>query len=187
LKKVFHDAQNQNIAFIPEDRHDEGLVLDMPAFENYILGNQYSKKIRRFFFFLKNYKIKKDCLAQMEKYDIRPNDVDLPISKFSGGNQQKLIIAREFEKNPSFIIAANPTRGVDIGAIDFIHNQIIQHRDSGAGVLLVSSDLDEIIKLSDRIIVIYHGVFVAQWKKGEVDGNTIGLAMCGGVTGENRI
>jgi ABC-type uncharacterized transport system ATPase subunit len=118
----------------------------------------------------------------MEKYDVRPRNSKLNASGFSGGNQQKIIIAREFGKEPKFIVAANPTRGVDIGAIEYIHKQIVAERDKGVGVLLVSSELDEIMTLSDRILVMYGGRIAAEFKRNEADEHLLGLAMCGSLT-----
>lgn len=168
------------VGFIPEDRHRDGLLLNMPAEENYILGRHWEKKFRRGIFQNKQ-KIRKSIILEMDKYDVRPRNPNLPARNFSGGNQQKLIIAREFGKESQLIIAANPTRGVDIGAIEFIHNQIIMERDKGVGILLVSSELDEVIKLSDRILVLYEGEVVAEFKRNETDEYTIGRAMCGGL------
>lgn len=168
------------MGLIPEDRQFDGLLLHMSAAENYLLGRQWEKKFR-FGFFQNTKKIKETVESEMEKYDVRPRDITLTAAQFSGGNQQKIIIAREFGKNPSLIVAANPTRGVDIGAIEFIHDQILKSRDSGTAILLISSELDEITKLSDRIFVMYGGKFVAQYRRGEADDHTLGLAMCGGL------
>ena len=100
-------------------------------------------------------------------------------SKLSGGNQQKLIVAREFQRQPRVLIAAQPTRGVDVGAIEFIHTRIVRARDEGAGVLLVSSELDEILTLSDRILVMFEGRIVAQFPRGQVTERELGLKMGG--------
>ena len=115
----------------------------------------------------------------LEKFDVRPAKLDLPAGRLSGGNQQKLIVAREFEANPRMLIAAQPTRGVDVGAIELIHQRIIEARDGGAGVLLVSSELDEILTLSDRILVIYEGRFVTEFLRGKVSERELGLRMGG--------
>ncbi len=168
-----------NVGFIPEDRHTEGLLLNMSAEENYILGRHWETKFR--FGFLQNIKkIKETVKNEMETYDVRPRNSELLATGFSGGNQQKIIIAREFGKNPNFIVAANPTRGVDIGAIEFIHKQIVEERDKGVGILLISSELDEITTLSDRIIVLYEGEIVAEYRRDQANEYQIGLAMCGG-------
>ena len=112
-------------------------------------------------------------------YDVRPPDLALPAGKLSGGNQQKLIVAREFQRQPRVLIAAQPTRGVDVGAIEFIHTRIVRARDEGAGVLLVSSELDEILTLSDRILVMFEGRIVAEFRRGEVTERELGLKMGG--------
>lgn len=180
---VYKTALSQGdyaVGLIPEDRQFDGLLMNMSAVENYLLGRQWDKSFC-FGFFQNMKKIKDTVESEMEKYDVRPKDPDLLASQFSGGNQQKIIIAREFGKNPSLIIAANPTRGVDIGAIEFIHDQILKSRDSGTAILLISSELDEITKLSDRILVMYNGKIVAQYARGQADDHTLGLAMCGGL------
>lgn len=182
IDKVYQAALKQKayaVGLIPEDRHHDGLLLNMTATENYLLGRQWDKSFQ--IGFLQNTsKIKQTVQQEMKSYDVRPQNSQLQASGFSGGNQQKIIIAREFGKNPKLIIAANPTRGVDIGAIEFIHEQILKRRDQGAAVLLVSSELDEITKLSDRILVMYGGKIVAQYRRGEANDQTLGLAMCGG-------
>jgi simple sugar transport system ATP-binding protein len=103
----------------------------------------------------------------------------MPAGKLSGGNQQKLIVAREFQRQPRMLIAAQPTRGVDVGAIEFIHQRIVRARDDGAGVLLVSSELDEILTLSDRILVMYEGRIVAEYSRGQATERELGLKMGG--------
>jgi ABC-type uncharacterized transport system ATPase subunit len=183
-KNIKHKKSSQMldlvVGFIPEDRHKNGLLFDMSAEENYILGRHREKKFCYGCF--QNVKeIEKTVKEEMEKFDIRPRDTKLYSGGFSGGNQQKIIIAREFSKKPKFIVAANPTRGVDIGAIEFIHKKIVHERDQGVGVLLISSELDEIMTLSDRILVMFDGKFVAHYQKGEADEHQIGLAMCGGL------
>ncbi|MBX9839326.1 MAG: ABC transporter ATP-binding protein, partial [Silvanigrellaceae bacterium] len=166
--KKSSQMQDLIVGFIPEDRHKNGLLLNMSAEENYILGRHWEKKFR-FGILQKIKEIQRTVKSEMEKYDVRPKNSKLNASGFSGGNQQKIIIAREFGKEPEFIVAANPTRGVDIGAIEYIHQQIVLERDKGVGVLLVSSELDEIITLSDRILVMYGGSVVAEFKRNEAD------------------
>ncbi|MES2614389.1 MAG: ABC transporter ATP-binding protein [Bdellovibrionota bacterium] len=177
--KISSKNHNLVLGFIPDDRHRDGLLLNMMAEENYILGRHWEKKFRWGIFQNKK-EIQNSIVNEMEKYDVRPRNYSLHAHGFSGGNQQKLIIAREFGKEPQFIVAANPTRGVDIGAIEFIHSQIIAERDKGVGVLLISSELDEITKLSDRILVLYGGEIIAEFSRNEADEHEIGLAMCGG-------
>ncbi len=184
--KKSSEMQDLIVGFIPEDRHKNGLLLNMTAEENYILGRHWEKNFC-FGIFQKINEIQKKVRNEMEKFDVRPRNSKLNASGFSGGNQQKIIIAREFGKEPEFIVAANPTRGVDIGAIEYIHKQIVAERDKGVGVLLVSSELDEILTLSDRIFVMYGGEIAAEFKRNEADENMIGLAMCGGLlNGDNK-
>lgn len=178
--KKSSEMQDLIVGFIPEDRHKNGLLLNMTAEENYILGRHWEKKFR-FGIFQKISEIQKTVKSEMEKYDVRPKNPKLNVSGFSGGNQQKIIIAREFGKEPQFIVAANPTRGVDIGAIEYIHNQLVAERDKGVGVLLISSELDEILTLADRVLVMYGGSIAAEFKRNETDEHMIGLAMCGGL------
>ncbi len=167
------------VAVIPEDRLQEGLLLERPVSENFLLGLQRSAAFSRAGLLdLKN--LEQAAGRALDEYDVRPRDLTLPAEKLSGGNQQKLIVAREFERRPRVLIAAQPTRGVDVGAIEFIHNRIVRARDDGAGVLLVSSELDEILALSDRILVMYEGRIVAEYGRGQVSEQGLGLKMGGG-------
>ena len=171
------------VAFIPEDRHRDGLLLDESARENFLLGRQREKR------FLKGPFIHEAALDRAvsdaeERFDVRPRSLTIPAGGLSGGNQQKLIIAREFdgiEGRPGLLIAAQPTRGVDVGAIEFIHEQMVKARANGRAVLLVSSELDEVLALSDRILVLFEGRFVGSFERGHADESRLGLAM-GGVT-----
>jgi simple sugar transport system ATP-binding protein len=110
---------------------------------------------------------------------VRPADLSIPAGNLSGGNQQKLIAAREFDRNPAVLIAAQPTRGVDVGSIEFIHRRIVHARDEGGGVLLISSELDEILALSDRVLVMYEGRINGEFQRGQADERMIGLRMAG--------
>lgn len=170
------------VGFIPEDRHKEGLLLDATLEENFLLG------LQKEFYFLKNGPLLRLCWEKIraraekaiETYDVRPRRLETRAGGLSGGNQQKLIIAREFERNPKLLIAAQPTRGVDVGAIEMIHQRILRARTEGAGILLVSSELDEILALSDRIFVMYAGKIVAECKRGEATEQALGFYMGGG-------
>jgi simple sugar transport system ATP-binding protein len=166
------------VAVIPEDRLQEGLLLERPVSENFLLGLQRSPAFSRAGF-LDLRGLAQTAARAMADYDVRPPDLTLPAGKLSGGNQQKLIVAREFQRQPRVLIAAQPTRGVDVGAIEFIHTRIIRARDEGAGVLLVSSELDEILTLSDRILVMFEGRIVAEFRRGEVTERELGLKMGG--------
>jgi simple sugar transport system ATP-binding protein len=166
------------VAVIPEDRLQEGLLLERPLSENFLLGLQRSSAFSRAGF-LDLGGLAQTAAQAIADYDIRPPDLTLPAGKLSGGNQQKLIVAREFQRQPRVLIAAQPTRGVDVGAIEFIHTRIVRARDEGAGVLLVSSELDEILTLSDRILVMFEGRIVAEFRRGEVTERELGLKMGG--------
>jgi general nucleoside transport system ATP-binding protein len=166
------------VAVIPEDRQQEALLLERPVSENFLLGLQRSAAFSRAgFLHLDN--LAETASRALTDYDVRPPDLTLPAGKLSGGNQQKLIVAREFQRQPKVLIAAQPTRGVDVGAIEFIHTRIVRARDEGAGVLLVSSELDEILTLSDRILVMFEGRIVADYRRGEVTERELGLKMGG--------
>jgi general nucleoside transport system ATP-binding protein len=166
------------VGVIPEDRHRDGLLLERPVDENFILGMQGRAPFSRAGL-LDWQKIRQATARAMEEYDVRPRSLDSIASRLSGGNQQKLIISREFERDPKLLIAAQPTRGVDVGAIEFIHKKIIKARQDGAGVLLVSSELDEILTLSDRILVMYEGSIVGEFSRGECSEQDLGLRMGG--------
>ncbi len=169
------------VAVVPEDRHVEGLLLERPAFENFLLGIHRDAEFTRFGLMSRS-AVRASTARAMEAYDVRPRKPDMETGRMSGGNQQKLIIAREFERNPKFVIAAQPTRGVDVGAIEFIHRRILQARGEGAGVLLISSELDEVLALSDRILVLFHGKFVGEFQRGQASDRELGLLMGGAQT-----
>jgi simple sugar transport system ATP-binding protein len=166
------------VAVIPADRLQEGLLPERPVSENFLLGLQRSRAFSNAGF-LDSRKLAEAATRAVRDYDVRPPDLDMPAGKLSGGNQQKLIVAREFQREPHMLIAAQPTRGVDVGAIEFIHQRIVRARDDGAGVLLVSSELDEILTLSDRILVMFEGRIVAEFARGAVTERELGLKMGG--------
>ncbi len=166
------------VGFIPEDRVSDGLLLERPVTENFLLGRQREPEFNRGGF-LRKRKVTIACAAAIAEFDIRPPDTGLAAEGLSGGNQQKLILAREFERQPRLLIAAQPTRGVDAGAVEFIHRRLVRARDEGAGVLLVSSDLDEILTLSDRILVMFEGRVAGECKRGELSERDLGLKMGG--------
>lgn len=167
------------VASFPEDRLRFGVLPSRPTYENFILG-QHKSILFSNGPFLKKKTIVQQTQEAMNTYDIRPHNPDLPFDRMSGGNQQKLVVARALSQNPQIILAAQPTRGVDIGAIEFIHNQLRQARDTGAGILLISSELDELMTLSDRILVLYKGNFVAEFQRSDFNEIAIGAAMGGG-------
>lgn len=167
------------LAAFPEDRLRFGVVSERPLYENFILGYHKSAEYARFGF-LRFKNIFAKTSAAVEKFDVRPRDIQKPIGKLSGGNQQKLVVARELQNNPDFILAAKPTRGVDIGAIEFIHEQLLAARNRGAGILLVSSELEELMTLSDRILVLFKGQIVAEFlRANNYNEIEIGAAMGG--------
>jgi len=166
------------VAVIPEDRQQEGLLPERPVIENFLLGLQRSARFSRGGF-LRRTNLKACAERAMAEYDVRPGDLQTRAGALSGGNQQKLIVAREFQREPKLVIAAQPTRGVDVGAIQFIHERVIRARDQGAGVLLVSSELEEILSLSDRILVMFEGRIVGEYCRGEVSERQLGLKMGG--------
>ncbi|MFM6928710.1 MAG: ABC transporter ATP-binding protein [Bdellovibrio sp.] len=180
-KKHFSGSitMNGDLGSFPEDRLRFGVLPSRPAYENYLLGQQRHPRFAKGLF-LKMKEVLKQTKDAMELYDVRPRNENLAFERFSGGNQQKLVVARALLQNPKVIVAAQPTRGVDIGAIEFIHNQLRKSRDEGAGVLLISSELDELMALSDRIIVLYKGHFVAEFSRTSFDEILIGAAMGGG-------
>lgn len=167
------------ISTIPEDRQKRGLVLDFTIYENMILEN-YGKEPFSKKGILHYQKIKEFTKELIEKFDIRPQNIDTEARSLSGGNQQKVIIAREVTNDPEVLIAAQPTRGLDVGAIEFVHKSLVEQRDSDKAVLLISFELDEVINVSDRIAVIYDGQIVDILKADETNENEIGLMMAGG-------
>ncbi|HEY0050820.1 MAG TPA: heme ABC transporter ATP-binding protein, partial [Pyrinomonadaceae bacterium] len=167
------------VAHIPEDRHNRGLLLDSDLEENSILGVHYRPPLTAGGF-LNASAIERRTREIIENFDVRPPNPQLAAKALSGGNQQKLIIGREFELNPKLLLVSQPTRGVDIGAIEFIHRKLIALRDAGSAVLLVSAELEEVTALADRLLVIYKGKFVGEVNPKETSNEEIGLLMTGG-------
>mgnify|MGYP001046104349 FL=1 len=167
------------MGFIPEDRQKRGLVLDFSVGENLVLKNYYAPPFSRRGL-LKYDRIFDHAAGLIGEYDIRTPDAKTPARALSGGNQQKVIVAREVAGDPDLLIATQPTRGLDVGAIEFIHRKLIEQRDSGKAVLLHSLELDEILNLSDRIAVMYEGRIVGVLDPRETDEQEIGLLMSGG-------
>lgn len=171
--------RDKGIAHVPEDRHREGLVLDFFAWENVIFGYHNSDEYQKSKWLMNNKAIRQDCADKMERFDVRPPIPTLTAKNFSGGNQQKVVLAREMERDPELLLVGQPTRGVDIGAIEFIHQQIVALRDRGKAVLLVSVELDEIMGLADRIIVMFDGQIMGERQAGETDEKELGMLMAG--------
>ncbi|MDK3019564.1 ABC transporter ATP-binding protein [Pseudodonghicola flavimaris] len=170
------------IAHVPEDRQREGLIMEFHAWENVAFGYHRDPAYQSGPL-MNNAALLRDTQAKMQKFDVRPPDPSLAAKNFSGGNQQKIVVAREIERNPNLLLVGQPTRGVDIGAIEFIHKQIVALRDQGAAILLVSVELDEILSLSDRIAVMFDGRIMGERLPGETDERELGLLMAG-VSGE---
>jgi len=170
------------IAHVPEDRHRRGLLLDFSLAENTILGVHYRKPaVSGVGSVLLDQKgIHRRTEQVIREFDVRPPNPALPARALSGGNQQKLIIGREFELPPKLLLVSQPTRGVDIGAIEFIHRKIVAMRDAGCAVLLVSAELEEVTALSDRLLVIHNGAIVGEVDPKTVTNEEIGLMMTGG-------
>jgi simple sugar transport system ATP-binding protein len=169
-------ARPLRLAHVPEDRHAVGLVMSFPAWESAVLGYHGLPKYRRGA--AMNHAAMKAATREMQaRFDVRPRDEHLGSSKFSGGNQQKLILAREIGEQPTVLLVGQPTRGVDIGAIEFIHNQLRALRDAGCAVLLVSSELDEILALADRVVVMNAGRITGELSIDECDERRLGLLM----------
>ncbi len=150
------DMLDAGIAHISDDRHKKGLVLSLSVKENLILGSHRAARHRNGPLMDYN-RIAQEAKELVKTYDVRPPKIDLPAGSLSGGNQQKVILARELSRDPQVLVALQPTRGLDVGAIEFVRSQIVKQRNEGKAVLLVSTDIDEILTLSDRIAVIYKG------------------------------
>ncbi|MDD7078079.1 MAG: ABC transporter ATP-binding protein [Lachnospiraceae bacterium] len=168
------------MSHIPEDRHKYGLVLDYPLEYNTVLERYYEPEFTNSAGFLKKKNIRSYADKLIDQYDIRSGQGAMTIARsMSGGNQQKAIIAREIDKNPELLIAVQPTRGLDVGAIEYIHKQLVAQRDAGKGVLLVSLELDEVMNVSDRILVMYEGEIVGEFDPKKVTVEELGLYMAG--------
>jgi ABC-type uncharacterized transport system ATPase subunit len=174
-------ARELPIGVFPEDRLRLGVLPELKAFQNFILGYQRNSK-----WFSKGIldwtKIKTLTQTVFDKFKVEPNNINLDFNAFSGGNQQKIVVARELFHGPEIIIAAHPTRGVDIGAIELIHEQLILAQEKGKGVLLISSELDELLKLSDRILVVRNGKVIGEQIRASFCEKEIGRKMLGVVT-----
>ena len=167
------------MSHIPEDRHKHGLILDFTLEENMVLQRFREPRFQNHGF------IKRDAVRQyaqqlIEQYDVRSGQGPVTVARsMSGGNQQKAIIAREIDRDKSLIVAVQPTRGLDVGAIEYIHGQLVAERDRGKAVLLVSLELDEVMSLSDRILVVYEGEIVGEFDPKQITVQELGLYMAG--------
>lgn len=168
------------MSHIPEDRHKYGLVLDYSLEDNIVLQRYFEPRFTNKFGFLKRKEIREYAQRLIDQYDVRSGEgATTKARSMSGGNQQKAIIAREIDKDPELLIAVQPTRGLDVGAIEYIHKQLVAQRDAGKGVLLVSFELDEVMNVSDRILVMYEGEIVGEFDPKTVTVEELGLYMAG--------
>ena len=179
-KTAIRKRSVMGMSHIPEDRHKHGLVLDYTLEDNMILQRYYTKEFTNKFGFLRRKNIRSYAERLIEQYDVRSGQGPVTMSRaMSGGNQQKAIVAREIDKDPQLLIAVQPTRGLDVGAIEYIHKQIVAQRDAGKAVLLVSLELDEVMTVSDRILVMYEGEIVGELDPKKTTVEELGLYMAG--------
>jgi ABC-type uncharacterized transport system ATPase subunit len=177
------EMNEAQVAYVPADRHRFGLVLSFPLSDNLVLTSYYRQPYARGL--VRNpATIQRDAASAVERFDIRTPSTEANAGTLSGGNQQKAVVAREFDRDLKLLILDQPTRGLDVGSIEFIHRQVIAKRDAGTAVLLVSAELDELLELSDRIGVMYEGRVVAVMDGPTADKNAVGLLMATG--GEDR-
>lgn len=169
----------RGVAHVPEDRQRMGLVLDFTIAENMVLDSYYTEPYSSGVIMKWN-EVMSHAAELAESYDVRTPSIDVPAATLSGGNQQKVIVAREFSRKVDLIVASQPTRGLDVGSIEYIHGQMVRQRDEGVAVLLVSTELDEILSLSDRIAVMYEGRIVALLDGKATNATELGLYMAGG-------
>ncbi len=172
-------VRKKSVGLLAEDRLKEALLLNRDLEANFLLGNQGAVEFQRRGILQKK-EILKTVHHAIEEYDVRPRKIENSARSFSGGNQQKFVVARELYRKPKFLLAAQPTRGVDVGAIEFIHRKLFEARDAGAGILLISSELEEVLRLSDRVLVMFAGKIVAEFSRATANESNVGLAMMGG-------
>jgi general nucleoside transport system ATP-binding protein len=172
------------LAYVPEDRLHTGLILEYTIAENLVLDRWYAEPYSGKLF-LKKHEMKEFAEKMISDFDIKITGLSAPVRSMSGGNLQKIVLARELSRNPKVLVVHNPTRGLDIGATEYIHRQLIKQRDNGVGVLLLSLDLDEILSISDRIGVIYEGKIVTIIEREKADVDQLGLLMGGKVAESN--
>jgi len=177
------EIRNKGVAYVPEDRHEQGLVLDMTLWENSVLGRHDDRPFSAALGFLVIKKIKALAGRLIKRFDVRARSINVTASTLSGGNQQKLILARELDADPKLLIASQPTRGLDVGAIEFVWRQILAQKEAGRAVLLISAELDEIYALSDRIVTLYEGRVTGEYGP-DTPPEELGVGMLGGRTVE---
>ncbi len=186
-KASIRERNTSGLSHIPEDRHKHGLVLDYTLEDNLVLQRYFEPEFTNKLGFLKRKNIRKNAERLIEQYDVRSGQGPITISRsMSGGNQQKAIIAREIDKKPEVLIAVQPTRGLDVGAIEYIHKQLVAQRDAGKAVLLVSLELDEVMDVPDRILVMYEGEIVGEFDPKTTSQEELGLYMAGAKRKEDK-
>lgn len=179
-KASIRERSLTGMSHIPEDRHKHGLVLDYTLEDNLVLQRYFEPQFTNKAGFLRRDNIREYANNLIEQYDVRSGQGPITMARsMSGGNQQKAIVAREIDKNPELLIAVQPTRGLDVGAIEYIHKQLVAQRDAGKAVLLVSLELDEVMDVSDRILVMYEGEIVGEFDPKKTTENELGLYMAG--------
>ena len=174
------ELRRLGVAHVPEDRLRQGMVAAFRASETGILGYQFEPSLRRNAL-LDGPAVDRHCAMLMDRFDVRPRAPGLRSGSFSGGNQQKLVLAREMAQRPRVLLVGQPTRGVDIGAVEFIHRELVKSRDAGCAVLVVSVELQEILSLADRILVMFAGRIAGEVAAADADERTLGLMMAGAV------
>ena len=173
------EIRKLGLSHVPEDRLATGVSPDADITDNLLVGKHKNPEFTRFGFHQRKKQIQKYAQEMFEKFDIRASGLDARVGSLSGGNMQKVVIAREFSYDADVLVISQPTRGVDIGANEFIHSRILQKRNEGAAVLLCSADLDEVFRLSDRIITIYEGKITGHFEAGTIAKADIGYYMTG--------
>lgn len=172
------EIHRKKVAHVPEDRQRSGLVMTFTVAENLVLDSYYDEPFSKGI--VMNWDVAKvNARKLVEEYDVRTPSIEVEARNLSGGNQQKVIVAREFSREVQFTVASQPTRGLDVGSIEYIHEQIVKERDAGGAILIVSTELDEVMALSDRILVMYRGKIVAERRPDETNTTQLGLFMAG--------
>ena len=171
--------RERGISHVPEDRHHYGLIMDFPTWQNMAFGYHNAPEFQKNWLLMDNKAMIADAKEKTDRFDVRPKNVFLDAKSYSGGNQQKIVLAREITRNPDLLLIGQPTRGVDIGAIEFIHKQIIALRDEGKAILLVSVELEEILSISDRIAVMFDGHIMGERMPEDTNETELGMLMAG--------
>ena len=178
-KAKIRERSKLGMSHIPEDRHKHGLVLDFSLEQNLVLQRYWEPAFQKAGF-IRSKEVRRYAEKLIDQYDIRSGQGPVTAARsMSGGNQQKAIVAREIDKNPELLVAVQPTRGLDVGAIEYIHKQLVAQRDAGKAVLLVSLELEEVMSVPDRILVMYEGEIVGEFNPKETTVQELGLYMAG--------